>query len=219
VDKGPARTATPTYAEASAERLRDLDPVLIERMQIVLLPPPWTSNGDTRDAYVYNLDEATRDMVSELLRKAVKRKPGMEEAPLVTARLRVFLKGGESFHVSYYDGLDAPLGPWESRTLKEALWALSHTSRVSVVRLEGEKVAGVTVLPWVPRAGDGTRSGFGPAYSVGLVLGAHGTLTLNLRLEQVKGQAITVSKEVKYGDVFTMPGRDGGLYVITLDAP
>jgi hypothetical protein len=210
----PAKAVPPTYEEASADRLRDLDPDTIENMQIVQMRP-W--EGDMHESTRYDLDKRSRDALLMLLRKAEKRPPGMEEVG-ISARLRVFLKDGSIFQVSYFEDLDQAFGQWKSRPFREALWALSHGSHLTAIRIQDEKVTEVVVAREVPRANNGVHSG--QPYAVSLDLDAAGALVCHLRLGPAQQPTLVITHEVSYGKAFTVPARDGkGFFVILFEMP
>jgi hypothetical protein len=96
--------------------------------------------------------------------------------------------------------------------------ALCHGGRLSVIRLQGEKVAEVTRID-VPRVGD-SLSSLGPRFDVSLALDPQGPLMCKLWLKPAQAPVLAFTKEVSYGSAFTVPsGEAGGLFVVLFEAP
>ena len=153
-----------------------------------------------------------------LIARAPKYAPVREDPPLIPDRVLVVQPvKGEPFEFLYNSYLNSPFAGVYSRELKEALFALSVTTRLSIIHLEGDRVLdtiNTTAIP--PHCGSSASQ----TLAVALHLTPEKYLTLHLKLRDKNGDILLEDEQpVHYGEatVFTSPGP--GRYIILLHQP
>ena len=207
------------FARGTATMLRDMAPADVESLAITLLRR--LPNGDTLEGATSTIDKDTSKILCALLRKARKyKRPVMGEIAPRNAVLKVTGKDGVRFSFPYNTGFRAPLGDWTSRALKEALWGLSHSNRMSVIHLKQGKVREVISIHNLPEVNRGSIGSLGPPYNAALTLDASGSLRCNLRIGPPKRPQLQVTEKISYGGAFGAPGQaEGELFVVLLQSP